>query len=121
MEGGVQPWRKLWPSKGSQLEKVELLSVIAFIHQINHEDFGNLANIHLPKPNTNFLNKNLNFIPNLKVYNKNEIDLDLNDFFRRIKLNMYFKDIPKIKMMTRADCSNKAKTKNGLLQIAVIQ
>ena len=91
------------------------------IHQINHEDFGNLANIHLPKPNTNFWNKNLNFIPNLKVYNKNETDLDLNDFFRRIKLNMYFKDIPKIKMMTRADCSNKSKTKSGLLQIAVIQ
>ena len=40
------------------------------------------------------LNKNLNFIPTPKVYNKNELDADLNDFFRRIKLKAYFKDTP---------------------------
>ena len=40
------------------------------------------------------VNKNLNFIPILKLYNKNELDTDLNDFFRRIKLKAYFKDTP---------------------------
>ena len=40
------------------------------------------------------LNKNLNFILTLKVYNKNELDTDLNHFFRRIKLKAYFKDTP---------------------------
>ena len=40
------------------------------------------------------MNKNLNFIPTPKVYNKSELDKDLNDFFRRIKLKAYFKDMP---------------------------
>ena len=37
---------------------------------------------------------NLNFIITPKVYDKNELDADLNDFFRRIKLKAYFKDTP---------------------------
>ena len=36
--------------------------------------------------------KNLNFIQAPNIYNKNELDADLNDFFRCIKLKAYFKD-----------------------------
>ena len=40
------------------------------------------------------LNKNLNFLQTPKVQNKNELGADSNDFFRRIKLKAYFKDMP---------------------------
>ena len=81
----------------------------------NHENFGNLRKTieksikHQSDPNGNIINltklsftkaeykllsKNLNFIPTPKVYNKNELDTDLNDFFRRIILKAYFKDTP---------------------------
>ena len=40
------------------------------------------------------LNKNLNFIPTPKLYNKKELKNDLDVFFRRIKLKAYFKDNP---------------------------
>ena len=40
------------------------------------------------------LNKSLNFILTPKVYKKNQIDAYLNDFFRFIKLKVYFKDTP---------------------------
>lgn len=43
-------------------------------------------------------NNNLNFIPTLKVYNKNEPGTDLiNDFLRHISLKAYLKDTPKNK------------------------
>ena len=85
------------------------------IHRRNYENFENLRETieksirHQSDPNGNIinltkhsftkaeyklLNKNLNFIPTPKVYNKNELDADLNDFFRRIKLKAYFKDTP---------------------------
>ena len=38
------------------------------------------------------LNKNLDFIPTPKVYNKKELDNDLKNFFRLIKLKAHFKD-----------------------------
>ena len=101
-------------SEGGQLEKVELLSVLTFIKK-NHENFGKLQKTiekslrHQSDPNGNIinltkhlftktecklLNKNLNFIPTPKVYNKRELDKDSNEFFRRIKLKAYFKDMP---------------------------
>ena len=58
---------------------------------------GNIINLtkhSFTKTEYKLLNKNLNFIPTPKVYNKNERDADLNDFFRRIKLKAYFKDTP---------------------------
>ena len=38
------------------------------------------------------LNKNLNFIPTSKRYNKNQLSSDLQNFFRLIKLRAHFKD-----------------------------
>ena len=97
-------------SEGGQSEKVELLSVVTFIKEtmktlatfeklIRHQSDpdGNIINLtkhSFTKAEYKLLNKNLNFIPNPKVYNKNELDTDLNDFFRRIKLKAYFKDTP---------------------------
>ena len=55
----------------------------------------NIRKVQSPKSCQNIrATYNLNFIPTPKVYNKNELDADLNDFFRRIKLKAYFKDTP---------------------------
>ena len=54
----------------------------------------NLTKHSFTKTEYKLLNKNLNFISTPKLYNKNELDADLNDFFRRIKLKAYFKDTP---------------------------
>ena len=39
------------------------------------------------------LNKNLNFVPITKKYNKKQLDNDTENFFRLIKLRAHFKDI----------------------------
>ena len=44
-----------------------------------------------PKSKYDLLNKNLNFISKPKVYNKKEVDNDLNKFFRLTKLKTHFK------------------------------
>ena len=83
------------------------------IHRRNHTYFGNLwkaiekslrhqfdlngntinlTKYSFTKTEYKLLNKNLNFIPTPKVYNKNELDAELNVFFRRIKFKAYFKD-----------------------------
>ena len=80
---------------------------------------GNLINLtkhSFIKTEFKLLNKNLNFVPAPKVYDKNELDADLNDFFKRISKTRQI-----IKLMTRAGCSDKTKTKNGLLLITTIQ
>ena len=38
------------------------------------------------------LNKNLNFTPTSKIYNKNQLSSDLQNFFRLIELRAHFKD-----------------------------
>ena len=38
------------------------------------------------------MNKNLNFIPTPSIFNKNQLNKELDDFFRLIKLKAYFKD-----------------------------
>ena len=38
------------------------------------------------------LNKNLNFIPTSKTYNKNQLSSDLQNFFRLIELQAHVKD-----------------------------
>ena len=58
---------------------------------------GNIINLtkhSFTKTEYKLLNKNLNFIPSPKVFNKNKLDADLNDFFRNMKLKTYFKDTP---------------------------
>ena len=45
---------------------------------------GNIINLtkhSFTKTEYKLLNKNLNFIPSPKVFNKNKLDADLNDFF----------------------------------------
>ena len=85
------------------------------IHRRNHENSGNLRKAteklirRQSDPNGNLinltkhsftkaeyklLNKNLNFILTPKVYNKNELDAGLNDFFRCIKFKAHFKETP---------------------------
>ena len=39
------------------------------------------------------LDKNLNFVPTPKKYNKKQLDNDAENFFRLIKLRAHFKDI----------------------------
>ena len=93
-----QPW-KLW-----QLRKTIEKS-------IRHQSYpnGNIINLNkhsFTKAEYILWNKNLNFVPTPKVYNKNELDADLNDFFRHIKLKAYFKDMP----------NNKNDDKNRMLK-----
>ena len=38
------------------------------------------------------MNKNVNFIPAPRIFNKNQLSKELDDFFRLIKLKAYFKD-----------------------------
>ena len=38
------------------------------------------------------MNKNLNFIPARRIFNKNQLSKELYDFFRLIKLKAYFED-----------------------------
>ena len=85
------------------------------IYQRNHENFDNLwktieksirhqsdqngniinlTKLSFKKADYKLLNKNLNFIPTPKVYNKNGANADLIDSFRRIKLNEYSKNTP---------------------------
>ena len=112
------------------------------IHRRNHENFGNLRKTleksirHQSDPNGKIINltkhsftkaehklffKKINFIPTPKVYNKNELDTDLNAFSKRIKLKAYFKETPNNKNVDESSCSNKTKTENGLLQITTMQ
>ena len=53
---------------------------------------SNLAAFFFSKKEYKILNKNSNFIPTSKVYNKNELDNDLNNFFALKKLKTHFKD-----------------------------
>ena len=46
------------------------------------------------------LNKNLNFIPTPKVYNKHKINEELESFYRLLKLKAYFKDNENTKLIT---------------------
>ena len=105
-------------SEGDQPERVELLSIITFMEEtlktlvtygkkieksVRHQSDpnGNITNLtkhSFTKAEYKLLNKNLNFIPTPKVYNKNELNTDLNDFIRRIKLKAYFKDTPNNKI-----------------------
>ena len=46
------------------------------------------------------LNKNLNFIPTPKVYNKDKLNKELESFYRLLKLKAYFKDNENTKLTT---------------------
>ena len=51
----------------------------------------NLSTKTFCKETFKILNKNLNFVPTQKTINKNTINKQLEDFFRRIKLRAHFK------------------------------
>ena len=89
---------------GGQIKKIEILSVISFTEdtlsnygkrlkkQLDPEGNVNLTAFSFSKGEYKLLNKNFNFIPTPKVYNKNKLDNDLNNFFTPIKLKAHFKD-----------------------------
>ena len=52
----------------------------------------NLSNKTFTKETFQLLNKNLKFIPKPSMSNKNQLNKELDDFFRLIKLKAYFKD-----------------------------
>ena len=51
----------------------------------------NLSNKTFTKETFQLLNKNLNFIPTPSIFNKSQLNKDLDDFFKLIKLKVYFK------------------------------
>ena len=54
--------------------------------------FINLRKKTFTKVTFHFLNKNLNLIPTLKVYNKHKLNEKLESFYRLLKLKPHFKD-----------------------------
>ena len=52
----------------------------------------NLSNKTFTKETFQLLNKNVKFIPKPSMSNKNQLNKELDDFFRLIKLKAYFKD-----------------------------
>ena len=52
----------------------------------------NLSNKAFTKETIQLLNKNLNFIPPPSIFNKTQLNKELDDFFRLIKLKAYFRD-----------------------------
>ena len=52
----------------------------------------NLSNKTFTKETFQLLNKKLNFIATPSIFNKNQLNKELDDFFRLIKLKAYFKD-----------------------------
>ena len=92
---------------GSQIERTEMHAGCNFIHRKSNVNLfqlrrkieesirfksdleGNAVNLTAflsQKVNVKLLNKNLDFTPTLKVYNKNKLDSNLNNLSRLIKL-----------------------------------
>ena len=59
------------------------------------------------------MNKNLNFIPTPSIFNKNELNKELDDLFRLIKLKAYFKDNNIYNSSTEDQFSNQKLIKSG--------
>ena len=91
------------------------------LHRANHENIkklwrtienttryqpdpiGHVINLNkktFTKGTFQFLNKNLNFIPTPKVYNKDKLNKELESFYRLLKLKAYFKDNENTKLTT---------------------
>ena len=65
------------------------------LFQYQHDPSGNVINLSKSSFSINvyrLLNKNLNFVPTGKIYNKIQLKYDFNNFFRRIKLKRHFID-----------------------------
>ena len=60
----------------------------------------NLSKKTFTKDTFQLLNKNLNFIPTSKVYNKDKLNKELESFYRLLKLKAYFKDNENTKLTT---------------------
>ena len=52
----------------------------------------NLSKYSFSKDTYKLLNKNLSFIPTSGIYSKSELNDKLKNFYRLIKLRIYFKD-----------------------------
>ena len=60
----------------------------------------NLSKKTFTKGTFQLLNKNLNFIPTPKVYNKDKLNKELESFYRLLKLKAYFEDNENTKLTT---------------------
>ena len=60
------------------------------IHQI--DPIRNVINLSYTNQKFQHLNKNLNYIPTPSIFNKNQLNRKLDDFFKLINLKPYFKD-----------------------------
>ena len=68
----------------------------------NLDTEGNVVNLtafSFSKSEYKLLNKKLNLIPTPRVYNKNELFNDLNNFFGLIKSKAHFKDSITLKVL----------------------
>ena len=63
----------------------------------------NLSNKHFPKDVYILLSKTLNFVPNIKKFNKKLLDEKINDFYQCIKLKVHCREITKLKEQTEQD------------------
>ena len=110
-------------SHGGQQENVELITVINFIEQNMKtlSNYGeqsnpsgqeiNLSKKRLTKETFKLLNKNLNFVATQTNFNKNTLNKELEDFYRRIKLKAHFKNPPKKAPFTDEDIFRKPTNK----------
>ena len=72
------------------------LRTIKSKYRYKSDPSGNVINLskHLFSLDTfKLLNKNVNFVPTPKKYNKKQLNTDAEIFFRFIKLRAHFKDI----------------------------
>ena len=92
-------------------KNVEITSVISFIEEtffkrlwrtienttrFQSDPIGKVVNLSkntFSKETFQLLNKNLDFVPTLKVYNKRNLNEEMETFYRTIKLKGYFKDL----------------------------
>ena len=74
--------------RGSNVNLFQLRRKIEESIKFKSDPEGNAVNLTIfvsQKVNVKLLNKNLDFTPTLKVYNKNKLDSNLNNFSRLIK------------------------------------
>ena len=75
----------------------------------------NLSTKRFCKDTFKLLSKNLNFVPTQKAINKDTINKQFDDFFRRIKLTAYFKNKKNKNLSSEEDRFKKPTNKNWIL------
>ena len=81
----------------------------------------NLSKYKFSKATYRLLNKNLNFVPTQKKYNRNEFENDIENFYRRIKLTAHFGTHKTKQIKTEEETFKPNQTKNGHLKTLITQ